>query len=106
MPLPGPPAEKDPPPPHEHVEHAEGDKVRNHNYQGIIGTVPGVHALARAAGGEGPAAPHEHVEHAEGDEFRVLVAHALQAQDHVAQRHRRQVLLREHLAARVLRTDL
>jgi hypothetical protein len=103
MPLPGPPAEKEPQPPHEHVEHAEGDKSGDiiHNYQGIIGTVPGIHALAGAAGGEGPAAPHEHVEHAEGDKVRVLVAHALQAQDHMAQlghgrgaqRHRRQVLL-------------
>jgi hypothetical protein len=35
----------------------KGIKSGNHNYQGIIGTVPGVHALARAAGGEGPAAP-------------------------------------------------
>jgi hypothetical protein len=71
MPLPGPPAEKDPPPPMSMLSTQKAMRSGYHNYQGIIGTVPGIHALARTAGGERPAAPHEHVEHAEGDEIRV-----------------------------------
>ncbi len=72
MPLPGPPAEKDPPP-LSMLSTQKAIKSGYHNYQGIIGTVPGIHALAGAAGRECAAAPHEHVEHAEGDEVGVII---------------------------------